>query len=136
MAANRRFSDAPALALSSLMTPASFRTVPPDMSRHSGGAHEIRVEMDLSEDFVGTLAQNPTLDGRTVYGYARETSGLRELFGENLDIHRPSCEVTFSDWGDRFLVVCTAPGRKETAAFVMPEEVRELLEHCLRARLL
>lgn len=133
MVAKQHYMDAPDLPLSTLIAPDRFRTVMPVMYRGSGGADEIKVEMDLGEAFVVSLTDNPTLDGITVYGFVRENQALRSVFGEDLSADRYHCEITLSDWGNRFLLLCRGVHCQEFAGFVTPEEVRNLLENCLRA---
>ena len=135
MTAHSHHADAPITALESLIPFTGFRTVAPTNLRFPGGVNEIRTTMNLREDFIAQIAVNPTTDGQTVYGFTRVSPAISELFGGFYEKDRKACELSFSDWGERVLLLAEVPGKWEKAVFVMRSEVKYLLDNCLRAPL-
>ena len=104
-----------------------FRTVLFQQSKNTAGITEIPVEIELENKFMKTLAFPIPWDGK-MYGYVRKNELLCEI-SKNKKITL----ISLHDWNDKFLMLIErAEEKEEVPFFVKSEEVKNLLENCMR----
>ncbi len=123
------YKNAEQVTLSDYIPADKFRTVTSDCRHIGGGYSEIPVEIHMKPAFVKTLSFKVDWDG-IVYGYVRSKREVSEKLGGFPSLRL----ITISDWDGQFRMIFEGTEENnEKPFFVKPEEVRELLENCLRA---
>ena len=89
------------------------------------GLSETPVELELNEKFAASLSFKTPWD-RWLYGFVRRKGLLEEINSES-----GISSVSLHDWEGRFLMIIDTK-KGEQPYFVKSEEVKELLENCLR----
>ena len=124
---SNQYNDAVSVALSEYITPDKFRTILPECRKLGGGISEIFVEIHTKPPFTKSLSFNVSWDGM-IYGYVRGKKDIAAKLGRIRNISK----ITITDWDDRFLMVFEGNKDEEVPLFVSNDDVRELLENCLR----
>jgi len=119
-------TDEPFVALETYIPSRSFRLILPSQLKYPCGYSEYRVEIELLEDFVGSLNFPVPWDYR-LYGFfhgSAESSAIFDGFGE-----KEKGKVCLYDWGDRIKIFFVSRSqRKEKAFFCTRAELKTLLE--------
>ena len=124
---SKQYKDTKSVALGEFITPEKFRTILPESRKVGGGVSEIPVEIHTKPPFTKSLSFHVGWDG-IIYGYVRGKKEISAKLGETLKI----AKITVTDWDDRFLMMFEGYEKEEISFFVSSDEVRELLETCLR----
>ena len=124
---SNQYNDAKFVTLGDFITPDKFRTILPEYRKLGGGVSEIPVEIHTKPPFTKSLSFNVGWDGM-IYGFVRGKKDIAAKLGKIRDISK----ITVTDWDDRFLMVFEGKKDEEMPFFVSDDDVRELLETCLR----
>lgn len=124
---SNQYNDAKFVTLGEFITPDKFRTILPEYRKIGGGVSEIPVEIQTKPPFTKSLSFKVGWDG-IIYGYVRGKKEISAKLGGIPTI----VKITVTDWDDRFLMVFEGNENEEIPFFVKSEEVRDLLENCLR----
>ncbi len=124
---SNQYNDAKFVTLDEFITPVKFRTILPEHRKAGGGVSEIPVEIHTKPPFTKSLSFKVGWDG-IIYGYVRGKKEISAKLGGTPII----VKITVTDWDDRFLMVFEGSENEEIPYFVKSDEVRELLENCLR----
>ena len=124
---SNQYNDAKFVALDEFITPDRFRTILPECRKIGGGVSEIPVEIHTKPPFTKSLSFNVGWDG-IIYGYVRGKKEISAKLGGTPII----AKIAVTDWDDRFLMVFEGNENEEIPFFVKSNEVRYLLENCLR----
>ncbi len=104
-----------------------FRTILPEQRHFPCGISELPVEIQLKKEYAKTLSFEVPWDG-TMYGFVRGKNDIALKLGNTAIKH-----ISIQDWDDRFLLLFEGEDKgDEIPFFVSPDDVRELLENCLR----
>lgn len=123
----KHYENAADAKLSDIFSAEDFRLVPAEFKKAPCGYSEIFAEVDIKQDFAQKLSFDVPWDGE-LYGYLRNKSKLYSKLGKDTAV-----KVTLSDWDDKFAVIFEDKNGKEDPVFyVDPNEVKELLEKCMK----
>lgn len=129
--------DIPKGSLSDFFSPASFRTVDEDALGCPGGITEVFVIFYLHEKFTKRLTFSYS-SALVIYGFARMNEKLMEL---NKDKYNTSSKgslekITCNDSGEVFIMNFEYRDGTESQLLVSPDDVAELLNHCIHPNLI
>jgi len=123
--------DAAHVRLSDYIPSDMFRTVLVKQLSIPCGISELPVVIEFKQKFMEHLEFTASPSGY-VYGYVRPNALLQEInhMGKQAkNINR----ITLHDWDEKFLMtIDTVEPPYEQAFYVQPDEVKELLNSCLR----
>ncbi len=124
-------SARPYIDLPAVIPASHFRTVegfePEDLIRK-----ETPVSLTLKKRFMKRLSFPLPWDGR-VFAYVRWSPGFRSFCQENGLEPRDLRKLYLVDWDDRFMLILeTQWADREMSFSVEPEQLRQLLENCMR----
>lgn len=120
------YRNAVSAKLADYITPDRFRTVLAQQREITAGLSEIPVEFELQKDFIKSLSFPVQWDG-LMYGYYRGRKIIEEKVGAMIK------RVVICDWNEKFVVIFEKDnGVEDPVFYVAPEDVRLLLEKCLR----
>lgn len=126
--APKQYQNAPFVRLSDYISADRFRTVLHKQYEEPHGLSEIPVEIELGDELAKLLSFRIPWD-KWLYGFVRRNVLLNEL--NNEDGVNSIKLISIHDWDGKLLMVIDAK-KGEIPCFVKPEEVKELLENCLR----
>lgn len=121
----KQYKNAQSARLSDYIEPKRFRTVMHEQYTQPHGLSETPVELELNEKFAASLSFKTPWD-RWLYGFVRRGGLLEEINSEG-----EISSISLHDWDGRFLMIIDSK-KGEQPYFVKSEEVKELLENCLR----
>lgn len=123
----KHYKNAVPAVLEEFMPSAGFRTVLFQQSKKTGGVDEISVEVELKDKFMKTLSFPVPWDGK-LYGYIRKNKLLTDITKT-----KKITMISLHDWDNNFLMLIERAEEKEEVPFLVTnEEVKNLLENCLR----
>ena len=120
------------MALAEILPADHFRTISQKVRNTVAlTSNEVGVTITMKQPFAKTLRFPVPWDG-ILYGVARKTELLRQI-GTDKEGYFWVTSITCNDWDDCFLLVLeSADVLRYRAFYISADEVRELLEHCLR----
>ncbi len=124
-----QFKDAKEVKLSEYIETSCFRTVLFDDYLMPCGVSEVRVEIEMKREFVASLSF-PVNFNNKIFGFVRMNDKLREYSPK--DKPKQIKVIYINEWDESFAMVIELVDDKEVALFVSKEDVKNLLENCLR----
>lgn len=122
------YKNAPTVRLSEYIPAKRFRTILPEQRHTPCGISELPVEIQLKKAFSKTLSFKVPWDG-LLYGFVRGKKDIAGTLGDFSEIKH----ISLQDWDSEFLLLFEGEDKgTEKAFFVSGDDVRELLENCLR----
>ncbi len=124
------YQGATAVTLSEFIPTKNFRIVENKTRHVSGGISEIRVKIKTERPFEQSLTY-PLANDHRIYGFVKQNDRLREELRE-----AAITRIELYDWDDQFMMFFNYESQTKKAFRVKIEEVKSLLEHCLRPNIL
>lgn len=122
------YKNSPTVGLAEYIPTKRFRTILPDQRHTPCGISELPVEIQLKKAFAKTLSFKVPWDG-LLYGFVRGKKDIAEKIGDFAEIKH----ISLQDWESEFLLLFEGEDKgAEKAFFVSSNDVKELLENCLR----
>lgn len=122
------YKNAPTVRLSDYIAVKRFRTILPEQRHTPCGVSELPVEIQLKKTFAKSLSFKVPWDG-LLYGFVRGKKDIAEKLGDFVAVKL----ISLQDWEHSFLLLFEGEDKgAEKAFFVSADDVRELLENCLR----
>lgn len=131
MANSQHYADAPMVKLEDYIPVKLFRTVHRTQAVLPGGITEIKVIIDIERPFAKKLSFRTSSSGR-IHGFVRMNERLKSIntkYDKSTTVRR----ITINDWGMKALMVIEMEDDSEKACFVPIDQLKYLLENCLRA---
>ena len=128
--APKEYKNAERVSLFDFIEIARFRTVLHEQYDEPHGISEIPVEIEMKNKFAKTLSFHVPWDC-LLYGFVRQNEKLKAI--NQAEGEKAIKLVSLHDWDKNFLMLIeTKSGDK--AFFVESEDVKKLLEGCMRPR--
>jgi len=124
----QHYSNISDAKLSDYISSQRFRTVTSKQFKLPCGISEIPVEIEVKQKFAESLSFKTSSSG-IIYGFVRTNALLKELDTETDDNIQL---ISLHDWDNKFLMVIETKSKGELAFNVLSEDVKELLENCVR----
>ncbi|MGN1114168.1 MAG: hypothetical protein ACI4RC_03470 [Oscillospiraceae bacterium] len=113
--------------LAEYFTPFNFRLIPSSVREMPHGISEIPIEIDIEKKFAKSLSYSTPWDG-TIYGFVNNKKILLQKINKT-EIKK----ISITDWEGSFGIIFESnDGKEDPVLIVSPEEVRTLLENCLK----
>ncbi|MGN0610487.1 MAG: hypothetical protein ACI4JI_01775 [Ruminiclostridium sp.] len=126
MSSKKLYEYAEFISLEKILPCKNFRIVPGEYKDIPGGISEVRVTIDVKKPFGDDLSFKVSASGR-IYGWIRTQ-------GDDILQSVGAKRIELIDWSDKFLMLIVVGGENKTAYYVDSNEVKNLLENCLRPR--